>query len=699
MSRRTTAAPDSSRAPLNRRQRRSQNERPSASAKGRVFGEPRRKHDPLAHLDPQRRALIDEALAIAAKKLEAGVLHEALHLADEVLKRVADHPVALSIKGSIAFFRCEYFSAVELYEKSIAGDDRLAQVHFNLGIAYQNLFRHGDAARSFAKVTAMDPRFPNCWTALGIALLGQWRFEEAIESTEKGLAYAGDRAETYATLGGACLGLGRVEEALFHFAAALKRKPNVTHLQGPMNMAATVLANTPGAVGEERWEAILPALRKAMPGSPVPALIESFIETRRPDPPLDALARTAAALPPAGPLCPQVGGTLARICILLNFGRSGTGLIHALLNGHPEITTLPGVYLKGFFGPTVWEQIRDDHAAVMIDRFIGMYAVLFDARDPTPVPGNPTSTENGIGIQEGFAHMGDNQTQYLTLDRGAFRGAMLKLLAGRKDVSQGEFFLAVHHAFARAEGSFRDEDLIFYHIHNPSAYEFANFQRFFPDAQILMMVREPVQSCESWNAKDVLNLGNYVGLTTRTGTMPFQVNRLEFCGRDAFGLRLEDLKRKPEATMRALAKRLAIGWDPCLLEPTMQGLKWQGDPTSKTFGLPPFDTGVIERKVGEIFGERDQLILRTLYYPFRVLYGYQEADDSAFRADLATIKPMLDAPMECEKLLVERAALPMERLETHTLYRYLRVVLRSRLETLKKYGTYPGMIQPLRVDP
>ncbi|MDJ0948502.1 MAG: sulfotransferase [Alphaproteobacteria bacterium] len=663
-----------------------------------------------AHLEPEKRAIIAEALALAGRKLQEGALVQAMHMASEVLKRVPGHPEALAIQGNVAFLQCNYPAAIDFYRRSVAANGQVAQVHFNLGVTLEKVHRHAEAAESFTRVVALDPHFPNGWMALGVARTGEWSFKEAIEITVKALDYPCDRAEALATLGGAHLGLGQAREALLRYAEAARLKPDAQHLHGAMNVAAAVLALSAEAGVDEVWTSTLAQLRETMPASPMPAFVEAFVEKMHDIQSTEALDRARAALPRAeeqaialshtisGRRGPSAERAPARMCILLNFGRSGSGLVHALLDDHPQVTTLPGVYFKGFFGPGTWERIRNADPETMIGQFMDAYPVLFDARDPRPVPGNPTSAENGVGLQEGFTHMGDDGKQWLAIDRSAFRAQMREQLAGRSSVSQGDFFLMAHRAFERARGRSDEQELLFYHIHNPTPYELENYLRQFPETQVLMMVREPVQSCESWNTKYVQEQGNYVGFATRMGFMPFHVDEAAFGNRDAFGLRLEDLKRRPEASMRALAARLGIDWHPRLLEPTMQGLKWWGDPTSKTFGLDPFDTGVIEREVGEIFGARDQQILRTLYYPFRVLYGYQEPDAAGFQADLEQIESMLDEPMACERTLIKNAGLPPEKLPHHTSYKYLRVVFRSRLETLKKHGTYPGMIEPLVVE-
>ena len=39
---------------------------------------------------------------------------------------------------------------------------------------------------------------------------------------------------------------------------------------------------------------------------------------------------------------------------LLNFGRSGTGLLHGLIDNHPQVSTLPSYMFSEFFDPIIW---------------------------------------------------------------------------------------------------------------------------------------------------------------------------------------------------------------------------------------------------------------------------------------------------------------------------------------------------------
>ena len=43
-----------------------------------------------------------------------------------------------------------------------------------------------------------------------------------------------------------------------------------------------------------------------------------------------------------------------KIICLLGFGRSGSLFLHSLLDGHPQISTLPGYFFKGWFGEKTW---------------------------------------------------------------------------------------------------------------------------------------------------------------------------------------------------------------------------------------------------------------------------------------------------------------------------------------------------------
>ncbi|MDJ0948503.1 MAG: tetratricopeptide repeat protein [Alphaproteobacteria bacterium] len=706
MARGKALAPDGSSggaAPLTRQQRRQQARQ---ARKGGAGASPGKAAAPR---DSDKQDFIVQAIQRATQDIQSGAFRSGLELIEQVLRLAPDHAEAIALKGNLAYIHGNYETAIALFRQSLAIEGRAPFVLFNLGAVLVKAGRYTEAIEPLRRAIKLEPGLAQAHNALGGAYVALWRFDEAKRALNKALSLPGPKAPACTNLGIAHLGLGDAEAAIGCFAKSLRLKADPRALYDGLLPAAGVLALADDPDMRAAWPTAKQVLREVNPASPGPDLVDYALETLKVDPASDALARAQALLPPvdqetvalAAPEIakPASGGAELprRVCALYFFGRSATGLLHALVDGHPQVTTLPGVYFKGFFGPGVWEGIRHSDADEMISRFMDVYEVFFDARHPKSVPGNPSKGHVSMGAQEGFVNMGPNRDQVLTVDKSAFRAHMKALLAGRERLTQGDFFLMLHRAFERAQGKPGDEELVFYHIHNPLPHEVLNFFRHFPDSQLLMMVREPLRSCESWISGEVLQDSDYLGLGIKLAHMPFQISRPEFRGRDARGLRLDDLKLRPEASMRALAHWLGIGWNPSLLTPTMQGLAWWGNPGSKTFGADPFDPAVLTREVGEIFRERDQRVLRALYYPFRVLYGWEQDNPDAFRALLAEAPELLENPLDCEHAFADTLGIPVTRLTQSVSFRYIRLALRLRLEALAKHGTCPGMIEPLEI--
>jgi hypothetical protein len=114
--------------------------------------------------------------------------------------------------------------------------------------------------------------------------------------------------------------------------------------------------------------------------------------------------------------------------------------------------------------------------------------------------------------------------------------------------------------------------------------------------------------------------------------------------------------------------------------------------------MEPFGKTSIRRKVGTIFSESDQFILRTLFYPFCVRFGYVEENLEKFKTDLQTIRPMLDKMFDFERVIVERTSSDPEQFVKSGSYLYLRSGITQRWNTLNKHHTYPNMIKPLEIE-
>ena len=101
----------------------------------------------------------------------------------------------------------------------------------------------------------------------------------------------------------------------------------------------------------------------------------------------------------------------------VHFGRSGTGLIHSLIDGHKEVSSLPSIYFSQYFNESAWKKIISDGWEGMIERFVAMYEVLFDATSSVPIESKNKKFIRNLGIKDGMANVGDGKKEVLTLDK------------------------------------------------------------------------------------------------------------------------------------------------------------------------------------------------------------------------------------------------------------------------------------------
>ena len=405
---------------------------------------------------------------------------------------------------------------------------------------------------------------------------------------------------------------------------------------------------------------------------------------------------------PKVPFGESITGTtpLKKITALLHFGRSGTGLLHSLIDGHPEVSTLPSIYFSEFFDYSIWEKIIANGWEGMADRFVSIYEVLFDASSAVPIASKGLKFINNIGHKEGMTTVGEEKNEILSVDKKVFVKELKQLMSCYDELDALTFFKLVHTAYDKTLNDHNKKNLIFYHIHNPDNYAQLNFLRLAPKTNWLVMVREPIQSCESWIRKNY-NDNSYRNIAGKISQMLFEVDKPIFQKNNAIGVRLEDLKEHPKKTILALCDWLNIKEKDTLYQMTAQSKKWWGDPSSPNYskeGMSPFEKISTKHKLGSIFSENDQYILSTLFYPISVRFGYVEENLEKFKNDLQTIKPMLDQMFDFEKKIVQNKKMNTEKFMKSGPYLYLRSGMIERWNTLNKFHTYPNMLTLLKIN-
>ena len=541
---------------------------------------------------------------------------------------------------------------------------------------------------------------------MGNALQNQGRLEEAVKAFKKALSIKPDHAEAYNNMGNALNEQGRLEEAIEAFNKAISIKTNYAeawnNLYFPLQAIKTKLLM-------DNIELYYPNDLSSNYAKIEHAILD-FKLHRGQESYSNYLDRVISSLANADNItipnptsvknAPEKIQTLTdKIVALVHFGRSGTGFMHSLIDGHPEISTLPSIYFSEFFNHSTWARIISKGWVGMVDQFAAIYDVLFDATSTVPIRAKSKELIYNIGSNDGMANVGDQKDEVLRIDKNLFKIELERLMTSYDKLDAFLFFKLVHKAYDKVLNDNNVKSLIFYHAHNPDTYAQLNFVRFNPDANWILMIREPIQSCESWIRRS-FHENDHFGVSSRILTMLFEIDNPVYSGSNALGVRLEDLKTKPKKIIPSLCLWLGIQENESLYEMTAQGKRWWGDPSSPDYekdGPDPFGKTSIERKVGSIFSNRDQFVFRTLFYPFSVRFGYVNEKLEQFKADLKTIRPLLEKTFDFEKRIMEQTSSEVDNFITSGSYLYLRSGLIERWNTLNEFQTYPNMIRPLKI--
>jgi len=649
-----------------------------------------------------------QMLALAVQKHNAGQLAEAEELYRQVLEAQPDQPDALHLLGVLSEQTGNSVLAEELISKALVLRPNFADALSNLGNVLRKLGRPADAVISYQKALELQPDYAMALNNLGNTLAELGSLDEAISRYQEALDIEPGFSLAHFNLANALQKCGRLKDAVNSFQRAIALNPQYAMAWNNLKFAAKALRFP--ADGDSQAEDTTTGLSDAARATVGFAIQQFYFDGFRPHEADESFANVVAALPAKADQEIPIDGTTGapvspiglseNVVALLHFGRSGTGLMHSLIDGHPEISTLPGIYLAGYFNDGVWDRISAGGWRELPARFAEEFAVLFDAHSPKPIPTRSGEAASFLGKDEGMTGVGEGRNESLSLDRGAFLVEALRLMEGRRTVDPMSFFMIAHAAYEKVFQTATDKHTIFYHIHSPDDFANPNFLRYAPGARMLMMVRDPVQSCESW-VRFIFKDNEYDMAVHRILGMLFDIDRIAFRHHDSIGVRMEDLKTRPQDTMRALSAWLEVSDPPTLYEMTAQGKKWWGDPSSpdydNTKAMAPFDDVSMTRPLGSVFSDRDQFVLATLFYPFSVRFGYCDPDPEKFTQDLKEIRPLIGDMLDFETTMADRLETSPSQFRQQGMYRLFRAGLFDRWKVLDELGDYPHMLPPLLV--
>jgi tetratricopeptide (TPR) repeat protein len=640
--------------------------------------------------------------------MEKGDLEAAIDSYKQALQIKPDYAEAYNNMGIVLMEKGNLEVAIGSYKNAIKIKPDYAEAYLNMGTALKNKGDLDAAIDNYKKALKIKPDFADAYYNMGIALRDRGELEAALVSYQQAIKIKPDSAVAYCNMSVILKDKGDIEAAMDSCKQALKIKPELAEAWNNLIVPLLVMKlQTPDI--EELLSTIIP--KAGSKYAQIAKSVLSFSLYQGGVNAESALNEVCSHLSKADNIIirnpevtkkeflPQIIGPIKTVA-LVHFGRSGTGLLHSLIDGHPEVSGMPSIYFSEFFNHSTWDKIISGGWSNMADRFIATYEVLFDASVQNPVESIGSKFIVNLGQKEGMANVGDQRDEVLKVDKALFRAELQRLMDLRDHLDAYVFFTLVHKAYDKVLNDFNHKHLMFYHIHNPDNYAKLNFVQAAPNANWIMMVREPLQACEAWIRGQFQN-NEYTFIPAKIISMLFEIDNVIYHKQRSVGVRLEDLKEFPEKTIPALCDWMGIEQSESLYEMTAQGKKWWGDPVSPDYnkdGMEPFGKTSIRRKVGSVFDENDQFILHTLFYPFSVQFGYVEENLEQFKANLKTIRPMLDEMFGFEKIMSEHTQVDAEQFMKSGSYLYLRSGLIERWNLLAKLHTYPNMIKPLDIS-
>tara|TARA_B100000768_G_scaffold69051_1_gene66450 strand:+ start:2457 stop:5315 length:2859 start_codon:yes stop_codon:yes gene_type:complete len=596
--------------------------------------------------------------------------------------------------------------AIEAYEKVLKLKPDHAGAKLNIGVAFKEQGNTEKAIKCFEHLLIDRPNYTDAHFNLGDTYAKQGAPRMAINALKKVLFIDPNHAQAHNSMGNALLEIGETENAVDAYKKAIAIRPDFKpaweNIVFPLQILKLNISSDkelccyfPGdAKTSSKLERASLNYKLSRGGPNSAEALSNVLEL------LSITDGTTIQKPQKkGEASISPVHVINKVVALKHFGRSGTGLLHSLIDGHSAISTLPSIYLSQYFDQATWDKIISDGWDNMVDRFIELYDVLFDARSSVPFPALGDIGLQNFGVLEGMTKLGGNKDEFLSVDKSSFRKEFNLSLNSFNEIDQATFFKLVHVTYEKVLNKTSNHGLIFYHIHNPSPDAELKFIQSVADMSWMVMVREPVQSYESWIRKSFAK-GRYEELAQKLRAMLFEIDNISYSNNVSIGVKLEDLKRWPHKTINAICDWLKISEENSLYEMTAQKKKWWGDPTSPDFsedGMNPFGITAINRKVGTILSKKDQFILRTLFYPFSVRFGYNETDQDQFENDLQCIRPYLEKMFDFEKVMLKNLGSDPEEFLSSGPCISIRSTLIERWNTLHEFGTYRNLLTPLKI--
>ena len=617
--------------------------------------------------------------------------------------------------------------------------------HFNLGVIFFNKKNWLKSTEYFNNAIKIKPYYPDAYYYLGKIFYNVSQFEKAIIFFKRCIQQKKNHDDSFHNIGNSLRDLGRFKDAIFYYETALEINPNridSNHCLGltfyglnqftkGKKIFENILtknqfdyfAKRNFAIGQMKMGYIKDAIKTLLdviPNLPecttsLYCLLElsAFEKKLNAD---DILNKFIKILSINSDSTVQ---SSKKIVALYGFGRSGSLFLHSLFDGHPDISTLPGYFFKGWFNEKTWPLLQPNYAEdnwrekLALD-ICNYFEPQFDANSKKNVIGKPNGDTAWFAQNLGFTQLGNDRSEVLDLDQDKFKNSLIKLLKSYSTINVKVCFELIHEAFHDAYRVTTNQDYedktIFYHLHNPNYYERTSFNYYYPNNKSLFIVRHPIQMLESWIKDELKQIPETLAVNASfennyeiikilqssnkiAWALQYFMNPLNSMG-IVKGVKLEDIKNDPQKTLNKMCKWIGIKNDPTLYKSEFMG-KQYSRPSINFDNITGFDKRSIDVPIGRLFGKRDIIILETLFWPFMNEYNYTQMSKKEFIKNLKIIRPWLEEPFEFEKDVHKKLPEDTPDLNEICSYQIPHRYLIKIWEILNETQSYPYLIEPL----
>lgn len=324
-----------------------------------------------------------------------------------------------------------------------------------------------------------------------------------------------------------------------------------------------------------------------------------------------------------------------KVVIVKNYAISGSLFMMSLLDGHPQIITLPmGLDMSVV---NLWNRIsseRNFKHENIFSRIKKDIPAFFDANH----------------AEESCREMGESGNQRIEINKDEFFLHLGKLLDEAGNITRKKFITAIFLAYNLCNGrEFSDDSIICLSAHEASLNYVQWVLEDFEEVYVMHMMREHVQNLgslmkalnfyrsnfyifngmleagirsiildQSIVPKHGTRIGQYSGVIVHGKFPYFEDNNIV----SSRAVRLEDVHLRSQETMQKICNWLKITWNDSLMTSTFDGKKWYN--RSGYMRVSGFSDKIVSQKYEKYFNSFDRYRLKLLTKNEQVWFNYKE---------------------------------------------------------------------------